>query len=114
MRKRRGDQVLIELGKTFTASLRTVDSVGRIGGEEFLVVAPETNMDGAARLGERIRAAVEGSTFYYKSDPIRVTVSIGISYMPSPEIRSAEDMIALADKALYEAKNGGRNRVVSA
>src|SRR5262245_23190653 len=74
-----GDQALIGLAKTLMSSLRTVDSVGRIGGEEFLVVAPETNLDGAAALAERIRAAVEQSRTSYKGEDIDVTVSLGFA-----------------------------------
>src|SRR5262249_12139559 len=63
-----GDQVLIGLARTLTSSLRTVDSVGRIGGEEFLVVAPETNLEGATALAERIRATVEHSRTVYNGE----------------------------------------------
>ncbi len=62
-----GDKVLIDLGKALTSSLRTVDVLGRIGGEEFLVIAPETNMEGAIVLGERIRSTVEATVFAYKA-----------------------------------------------
>src|SRR5262249_37709200 len=58
-----GDQVLIDLAKVLTVSVRTADIVGRIGGEEFMVVAPETTMEGALVLGERIRTSVENSCF---------------------------------------------------
>src|SRR5262245_37269458 len=67
-----GDQVLIELAKTLSATMRTVDTIGRIGGEEFLLVAPETSLEGAATLGERIRSAVEATPFSYKNQPIQV------------------------------------------
>src|SRR4029077_7856531 len=58
-----GDQVLMDLAKVLIASIRTVDTVGRIGGEEFMVVAPETNVEGAVALAERIRSAVESFAF---------------------------------------------------
>src|SRR5438552_3623199 len=61
-----GDQVLIDLAKVLSASVRTVDTVGRMGGDEFMVLAPETTFDGANQLGERICAAVEHFPFIYK------------------------------------------------
>ena len=73
-----------------------------------------TGIDAATHVAERLRRSIEQHPFLFADKVIHVTVSIGISYMPAPEIRSAEDMIACADRALYEAKNGGRNRVVSA
>src|SRR5262249_42849607 len=74
-----GDQVLIDLAKCLGGSLRGVALMGRIGGEEFLVIAPETNQEGATSLGERIRSTVERTTFGYKGEDIRVTVSLGFS-----------------------------------
>src|SRR5215470_16368331 len=58
-----GDKVLVDLAKALTSSLRTVDFLGRIGGEEFLVIAPETNLEGTKVLGERIRSTVEKTQF---------------------------------------------------
>jgi diguanylate cyclase (GGDEF)-like protein len=107
-----GDQVLIELARTISASLRTVDTVGRIGGEEFLVVAPETNLDGAAALAERIRTAVEQSTYYYQNDPIRVTVSVGFAVAPAGTPSDYDLLKHQAAQALAEAKTTGRNRCI--
>jgi diguanylate cyclase (GGDEF)-like protein len=105
-----GDQVLVGLVKTFRASLRTVDTVGRIGGEEFMLVAPETNHEGAAILAERIRAAVEGSRYYYKDLPIAVTVSIGFAVADVGVPGDFEQIKHIAATALEEAKSAGRNR----
>jgi diguanylate cyclase (GGDEF)-like protein len=107
-----GDQVLIELAKTLTASLRTVDNVGRIGGEEFLVVAPETSLEGAASLGERIRSAVEHSAYLYKGEPIKVTVSCGFAVADESVAADYDQLKHFAAAALSEAKAQGRNRVV--
>jgi diguanylate cyclase (GGDEF)-like protein len=104
--------VLIDLAKTLTASLRTVDSVGRIGGEEFLVVAPETNLEGAASLGERIRVAVENSTYYYDGKPIKVTVSIGFAVAEAGVAADYDKLKHFAAAALSGAKSHGRNRCV--
>jgi diguanylate cyclase (GGDEF)-like protein len=108
-----GDMVLIELANTFTGVQRPkACSVGRVGGEEFLVVAPETSLEEAASLGERIRAAVENSTYYFKGEPIRVTVSIGFAVAEAGVAVDYEKLKQLAAAALAEAKSQGRNRCV--
>jgi two-component system cell cycle response regulator len=109
-----GDYVLAELTRVLMPAVRTEDIVARYGGEEFVVLSRTTAMAGAEHLAERLRRGVEQHQFCFAGKIIRVTVSIGICCMPSAAIAAAEDMIALADRALYEAKNGGRNRVVSA
>src|SRR5262249_5280089 len=107
-----GDQVLIDLGKVLTASMRAVDQVGRIGGEEFMVLAPETSMDGAAALAERIRSAVEAAEFSYKGEAIRVTVSVGFAVADFGSGAEYEQLKHTAAAALSEAKSMGRNRCV--
>src|SRR5262249_40469470 len=107
-----GDQVLIGLAKTLTASLRTVDTVGRIGGEEFLVVAPETSYDGASVLAERIRSTVERTKMFYKEQPIEVTVSVGFAVVEGDHLSDYDQLKHLAAQALVEAKAAGRNRSV--
>ncbi len=107
-----GDKVLVDLGKVFAGSLRTVDFLGRIGGEEFLVIAPETTMEGAVILGERIRSTIEKYLFEYKDDKIQVTVSIGFAVVKEGVEADYEQMKHTAAAALAEAKNTGRNRCV--
>jgi diguanylate cyclase (GGDEF)-like protein len=107
-----GDKVLVDLGKALGGSLRTVDLLGRIGGEEFLVIAPETNMEGAMVLGERIRSTVENTDFTYKDDIIHVCVSIGFAVVADGIAADYEAMKHLAASALAEAKRTGRNRCV--
>ena len=107
-----GDRVLIDLGKALGSSLRTVDLLGRIGGEEFLVIAPETNLEGAMVLGERIRTTVEESEFHYQGDAIAVRVSIGFAVAEEGIQADFENMRHLAASALAEAKRTGRNRCV--
>jgi len=107
-----GDQVLIGLAKTFVSSLRTVDTIGRIGGEEFLLLAPETNLEGASTLGERIRSAVETSEYQYKDAKIHVTVSIGFAVALSEVPADFDAIKHAASAAMDEAKNQGRNRCV--
>jgi diguanylate cyclase len=107
-----GDQVLTDLAKTLGASVRTVDTVGRIGGEEFLVVAPETSLEGAIVLGERIRSAVEQAAFSYKGQPIRVTVSVGFAVADEGAATDYDQLKHMAAAALAEAKAAGRNRCI--
>src|SRR5439155_14060679 len=82
-----GDKVLVDLTKILQGSLRTVDLLGRIGGEEFLVIAPETNLEGAQVLGERIRSSVEAARITYREDVISITVSVGFAVAP-PEVQA--------------------------
>jgi diguanylate cyclase (GGDEF)-like protein len=107
-----GDAVLIELGKVLTGCVRAVDFVGRIGGEEFLVIAPETNMEGAKGLGERIRTNVAEHPFSYNNEAIPVRVSIGLAVVEGEVNADYEHMKHAAAAALSEAKMTGRNRCV--
>jgi diguanylate cyclase (GGDEF)-like protein len=107
-----GDHVLVEMGKSLIGSLRTVDFLGRIGGEEFLVVAPETNIAGAEVLGERIRTSVEERVFTYKEAIIKVTVSVGFAVAEEGINADYDQMKHVAAAALAEAKFTGRNRCV--
>ncbi len=113
-----GDEVLKGLARTLTASLRTVDSVGRIGGEEFLVLAPETTLEGARVLAERIRSTVEQSRVTYldplsrKEVQIQVTVSGGFAVVEAGVLAEFDQVKHLAAAALGEAKAAGRNRCV--
>jgi diguanylate cyclase len=105
-----GDHVLVSLAQVLADSVRSVDTVGRIGGEEFMVVAPETTLEGAHILAERIRAAVEQSEFVYKEETIRVTVSLGFAVAEAPVLATYDQMKHAAASALAEAKLTGRNR----
>lgn len=107
-----GDKVLIDLARCLTGSVRTVDFLGRIGGEEFMVIAPETDLQGAEVLGERIRGTVEAAQFAYKENAISVRVSIGFAVVESGVDADFETVKHLAAKALSEAKKSGRNRCV--
>jgi diguanylate cyclase (GGDEF)-like protein len=101
-----GDQVLAAIGRVLTAHLRTGDLVSRYGGEEFLVILPDTPPAGAMQVAERLREAVAALVGLSKM----VTVSIGVASCHQDE--TAESLVARADAALYQAKNSGRNRVV--
>jgi diguanylate cyclase (GGDEF)-like protein len=105
-----GDVVLREFGERVRHSLRTSDLAGRIGGEEFLLVLPETELDGALLLAERVRAATADVAFDLPGGPIRVTCSLGVAQRRNID-RDGGALMARADGALYEAKRRGRNRV---
>jgi diguanylate cyclase (GGDEF)-like protein len=107
-----GDQVLIGLAKTLAGSVRTVDTVARVGGEEFMVVAPETNLEGAQVLGERIRSAVEQASFSYNGETIPVSVSVGLAVADGGVPTDYDQLQHYAAAALGEAKSAGRNRCV--
>jgi diguanylate cyclase (GGDEF)-like protein len=107
-----GDQVLIHLARTLSSSVRSVDTVGRIGGEEFLVVAPQTDAEGARNLGERIREAVERMVVEHHGQEIQVTVSVGMAVLEPSCHLTAEQLWHEAAMALSEAKARGRNRCV--
>lgn len=107
-----GDQVLISLAQVLIGALRTVDTIGRIGGEEFLVVAPATGVEGAGVLAERIRSTVEASPIPYKRELIHVTVSVGFATAEAGIVVEYDQMKDVASRALAQAKNTGRNRSV--
>lgn len=107
-----GDHVLVCLGQILADSVRSVDTVGRIGGEEFMVVAPETTLEGAGILADRIRAAVEKSEIVYKDQAIRLTVSVGFAVADADVLATYDQMKHVASAALGEAKATGRNRSV--
>ncbi len=107
-----GDKVLTDLARTLTGSIRNVDFLGRIGGEEFMVIAPQTNMEGASTLGERIRSSVEQAEFVYKDETIPVRVSLGGAIVEVEQESDYDNLKHWASAALAEAKRTGRNRCV--
>ncbi len=107
-----GDMVLAGFAKLLKEWIRQSDMACRYGGEEFVVILPDTDMHQAAGVCERFRETLNQRTFYYNQTPIQVTVSIGISSLAAPTTKSAEMLVRAADEALYQAKKQGRNRVV--
>lgn len=105
-----GDHVLRETARVITREIRELDSLGRYGGEEFLVVLPQTDAEKGFHVSERIRTAVEGATQLWDGKPLRVTISLGVAASKREGSSGLEDLLRQADAALYEAKQLGRNR----
>lgn len=107
-----GDNVLATVAAVIASQLRTSDVLGRIGGEEFLIWLPETSIEAAMALAERLRAAVADLQFELGGDPQTITVSIGAAARTTADLQP-EMLIRRADRALYVAKHAGRNRVAA-
>ncbi len=105
-----GDFVLKELARIVQSCIRRDEVFARYGGEEFCIILPETTLDGAAELGERLRVIVEEHVFVFQQDRIKVTISVGVSLL-SENDRNASELLKRSDEKLYEAKESGRNRV---
>ena len=110
-----GDAVLRQLAEVLEKNTRKGDTVARFGGEEFVVILPETPAAGAVHLAEKIRAAVEAHPFTIDENgaTVHATISIGLARFPD-HARTLDTLISAADQALYRSKQGGRNRVSSA
>ncbi|MFZ2302296.1 MAG: DUF484 family protein [Gallionella sp.] len=113
-----GDEVLMSVASFIQSHMRVGDTISRYGGEEFVALLPQTDMRHASQIAERIRACIAEESLHANSgQSINVTISIGISMLPveDPAVEHrqlADRMVAAADKALYQAKHGGRNRVI--
>jgi diguanylate cyclase len=104
-----GDHALTWLGATLANSVRTIDTVGRVGGEEFMIVAPETDFEGAEILAERVRKTVETGSTEYKGETIKLTVSVGMVVAETTTLVGYDQMRHAASAALSDAKKSGRN-----
>lgn len=107
---RAGDRVIVETARRLAATARTADVVGRWGGEEFVVIAPDTARDGATRLAERCRAAIAATPML--GSRLAVTVSVGVAVAEVGD--DPRSLVHRADTAMYRAKRAGRNQVVVA
>ncbi|CCE24359.1 GGDEF domain-containing protein [Methylotuvimicrobium alcaliphilum] len=107
-----GDLALTSVAKWINESIRSSDIVFRYGGEEFVVLLSETDLDGAELLAERIRQNIENHIFAYGLETIRMTASLGTSTLRGDD--TLDKFIDRADQAMYRAKQTGRNRVVTA
>lgn len=104
-----GDNVLKSLAAIFHKHVRDVDILGRLGGEEFAIILPETTLMAAVAMAERLRSEIETSSISNVTGKIKVTASFGVSSLV-PQQDSIDDLIHEADNALYQAKGKGRNR----
>jgi diguanylate cyclase (GGDEF)-like protein len=107
-----GDTVLNEIAERITSSLRNYDTVGRFGGEEFLVVLPATDLEQSRVVAEKIWGLIRETPFILNGEPVTVTASVGVSSLQNGDADYTE-IIKRADEALYRAKSAGRDRIIS-
>ena len=108
----KGDEVLIAVGTLLKKMCRSNDIAARYGGEEFLMVLPQSNAQGAFKIAERLREEVMKMGFTANESNFTVTASCGVAELNTDSMENIDQLIALADQALYEAKNGGRNKTI--
>lgn len=108
-----GDEVLVEISKATRRLVRNEDVFARYGGEEFVLILRGIALDGARVVGERLRERIAELSITTDKGPLKVTVSVGCASFASTPEATAESMVQVADKRLYAAKRGGRNRVVA-
>ena len=108
----KGDEVLVAVASLLQKFCRTNDVAARYGGEEFLMLLPHSNAQGAFKIAERVREEVMKMTFFWKESPFSVTISCGVAELNKDFMGNAEQLVAAGDRALYDAKNGGRNKSV--
>jgi len=106
-----GDKVLKEFSLRMQRCLREYDIIGRYGGEEFLVLLPDTDEEGTKRAAERLQNEIVSEPFYINDNEIVLSASFGITLSDNPD-EKIQDLIKQADNALYEAKNKGRNQII--
>jgi two-component system, cell cycle response regulator len=104
-----GNFVLKSIARLIETNLRTIDIIGRYGGDEFVVILPQIDLDNTLIAGERLRQAVESETFVYNDNPIRLTISLGVAIYQVG--KSTQTLIKIADDNLYRAKKEGKNRI---
>lgn len=106
-----GDRVLARFADLVKSVIRSVDVLGRYGGDEFIILLPETGLDGALAIAERIRTVIADKLRLEEDPDRRITASIGLSTYPDGGVETVAEFLARADRALYLAKETGRNRV---
>ncbi len=106
-----GDHILVGIAEVLTHMTRLEDTVGRIGGEEFAILLPDTKRLGAAVMAERIRKRIEDQEFFAKGIKIPVTASLGTASFSAEAVDTIDELLHIADNRLYLAKEGGRNRI---
>jgi diguanylate cyclase (GGDEF)-like protein/PAS domain S-box-containing protein len=106
-----GDYILKETAALLRQIVRRTDLVARYGGEEFAIILPDTDLEGARVTAEHVRHGIEKHVFRQEAASIRITASIGLAARQAHRTSSPEELVSGADKALYRAKSGGRNRI---
>jgi diguanylate cyclase (GGDEF)-like protein len=108
-----GDEALVAVAHTLKENVRESDMLARFGGEEFVVILPHTTQKDAMLVAEKLRLAIASRTIASMGDH-KITISIGVATMPDLIVDSSDELLGMADRALYLAKEQGRNRVVFA
>jgi len=108
-----GDDVIRMVAQITREHARESDFAGRYGGEEFVVLLPDTDLQGAAHFAERLRKAIETRALDFQGQPKNFTVSLGVASL-EPEMQAHQQLIEKADQALYRSKESGRNRTTLA
>lgn len=108
-----GDRVLYEFGQLCKSNLRKIDILGRLGGDEYAVLLPETDIEAAILTAERLRSETEKLEVIYGNSLVKFTASFGVSILKG-KIKDLQQLMDSADKALYEAKAAGKNKVAVA
>lgn len=106
-----GDYILQQVSKILFKNLRRIDTLGRYGGDEFILILHETTAEGARIVSEKLRKIIENKVFVFEGNNIKITVSIGVASFPGGRKLNKEMIMRSADDVLYQAKNNGRNRV---
>lgn len=109
-----GDAILHGVALRMSGLLRAYDSLGRYGGEEFLVIAPNSDAAGASQFAERLRAGIQATAFQTDAATLKISISIGVAVSSPDDPPDGRALLQAADAALYRAKQAGRNRVVVA
>jgi len=108
-----GDQVLVAVAELIKSQLRSVDLAARFGGDEFALLLPDTDLQGALKVADKVRLAIAKHYFPLDDENLRITASFGVAVLNSGDDQSFNSLYQEADQALYRAKNEGRNRVES-
>ena len=107
-----GDQVLRGVAQTCAMHLRPNDVLGRFGGEEFVILLPETKLEDARNIAERLRLLIENTPIQTDIGTVNTTISIGVAIKEKSVDMSIDQLLSRADRAMYRAKQTGRNRVI--
>jgi diguanylate cyclase len=108
---RAGDKVLVVVAESLAGGIRGTDFVARYGGEEFVMLLPGTSLENGEMIANEMREAIARTGFHFRGTPVSVTISCGITALQEGD--TSDEVFDRADRAMYQAKNGGRNRVVS-